>query len=342
VGKRAEEQNLARLAAIAASPRYRDVRACVYVDEFDPSNESQFAAVTFALPEKAGAYIAFRGTDSSLVGWKENFNMAYRYPVPGQVAACAYLNRVADAVEGPLYVGGHSKGGNLAIYAATQCAADAQDRIVAVFDHDAPGFAAEFYETPAFARIRGRIRKTIPQDALVGMLMETLEGYRVVQSSGVAVLQHDPFTWGVDINARDFMLAEGVSAIAGRSDAVISKWIEPLDREQRGVFIDTLFKVLAATGAQTMGDLMHVGGREIAAAAGALVGIDAETRRIILEVLMRLVRVFFTPQVVWDALDAFESAGAAGSGDSPNSEGAAGSAATPDSDDEAIEASVWR
>ena len=303
-GRRAEEQNLALLTAIAASPRYRDVNACFAVDDFDPSNESQFAAITFVLPDGAGTYVAFRGTDASLVGWKENFNIAYRYPVPGQVAACEYLSRVAAAVEGPLYVGGHSKGGNLAIYAATLCGADVQDRIVAVFDHDAPGFAAEFYESPSFARIRARIRKTIPQDALVGMLMETLDGYRVVQSSGIAVLQHDPFTWGVNILSRDFELAQGVSAIAERSDAVISKWIEPLDSEQRGVFIDTLFKVLAATGAQSMGDLAHVGPLEIAAAAEALIDIDPETRRIILEVVARLVRIFFTPRVMWDAMDA--------------------------------------
>ena len=303
VGKRAQDQNQALLAAIAASPRYRDVRVCSYVAEFDRQSETQFSAAAFILPGDAESYIAFRGTDSTLVGWKEDFNLAYRYPVRGQVLACSHVNRIADAVSGPLYLGGHSKGGNLAVYAATQCSAAVQDRIVAVYDHDAPGFASEFFDQPSFARIRPRIRKTVPEDALVGMLMETPVEYRVVRSDAVAMLQHDPFTWEVDIPAREFAFADGVSRMAGRGDAVISKWIEPLDAEQRGAFIDTLFRALTATGAHTTGDLLKIGRPELAALTASLVDTDPETRRIILEVLGRLARLFFTPQATWELLD---------------------------------------
>jgi hypothetical protein len=292
--------------AVAASPRYRDVKVCRYTSVFDKQAQTQFCAMTFILPDGAGAYIAFRGTDSSLVGWRESFNLAFSYPVPGQVSACAYLNEVANSLPGPLFVGGHSKGGNLAVYAATQCNEDVQDRIVAVFDHDAPGFAREFYDQAAFKRVEGRIRKTMPENALVGMLMETIENYRVVRSRVLAVRSHDPFTWEVDVQARDFSLSQDATSTSGRGEAVLNAWIEPLDSNQRAAFVDTLFQVLEAMGVESMRDLATVGPHEVAAAAEVVVDTDAEIRHTVTEVLVRLLSLFVTPRSAWDLLDALD------------------------------------
>jgi hypothetical protein len=269
------------------------------VNKVDDESETQFSATAFVLPGDAGTYIAFRGTDATLVGWKENFNMSYRYPVRGQELACAYLDGIAGSVPHPLYVGGHSKGGNLAVYAAAKSHADIQDAIRAVFDHDGPGFEAAFYNLQSFARIRGRVHKTMPEDAVVGMLMGTLDGYRVVKCDAVGFLQHDPFNWGVDVEAADFHLAEGISRAAGWGDAIITEWMESFDEEQRGVFIDTLYRALVATGAETMRDLKHLGRTELHEAANVLIDADPETRRAVLAVVARLVRLAMTPQATW-------------------------------------------
>ena len=93
-----EEPGLDLLAAVAASPRFRDVRVMGYVDAIDPQAEKQFAAMTFRLTEDL-SYVAFRGTDASLVGWKEDFNLAYRCPVPSQTEAARYLGAVAARVD---------------------------------------------------------------------------------------------------------------------------------------------------------------------------------------------------------------------------------------------------
>jgi hypothetical protein len=175
-----------------------------------------------------------------------------------------------------------------------------------VFDHDAPGFAREFYDQAAFKRVEGRIRKTMPENALVGMLMETIENYRVVRSRVLAVRSHDPFTWEVDVQARDFSLSQDAASTSGRGEAVLNAWIEPLDSNQRAAFVDTLFQVLEAMGVESMRDLATLGPHEVAAAAEVVVDTDAETRHTVTEVLVRLLSLFVTPRSAWDLLDALD------------------------------------
>ena len=131
-GMWSEEDGLRLLAAAAASPRLRDVRVVGHVESTDVRAEKQFAAVTFRLTDDL-SYVAFRGTDSTLVGWKEDFNLSFRCPVPSQVAAARYLADVAGRLDGEFVVGGHSKGGNLAVYAAASVPADVGERITRVF-----------------------------------------------------------------------------------------------------------------------------------------------------------------------------------------------------------------
>ena len=160
------------LGAVAASPRLRDLRVCCYVDDFDESAEKQFSACTLRLPRGA-AYVSFRGTDNSVVGWKEDFNMAFETGVPSQIAAVSYLERVAPTIEGGIYLGGHSKGGNLAAYALARCPADVAGRVVRAFSHDGPGFKRGFLAERDFEPISDVIHRTVPEESVVGMLMDT-------------------------------------------------------------------------------------------------------------------------------------------------------------------------
>lgn len=127
------------MTALAASPRFRNIQMLGYTEQFDAAEEKQFAAVCFQITPDL-CYIAFRGTDSTLVGWKEDFNMAFKCPVPSQKTAVRYLTDAARHCRGKILVGGHSKGGNLAVYAAVKCSEDIQKRIERVYSHDGPGF----------------------------------------------------------------------------------------------------------------------------------------------------------------------------------------------------------
>ena len=224
--------------AMCASPRFRDVIVKNFVDRYDEHVEKQFAAVTYQFGDKL-CYVAFRGTDSTFVGWKEDFNMAFRFPVPSQTDAMEYLNRVAVQCSCPLRVGGHSKGGNLAVYAAMFANEDVKRRIERVYSNDGPGFLKSVLETDAFASVSDRLEKVVPQSSFVGMLMEEHEQYRVIKSHQNNILQHDPYSW--EVNGCDFVSLDGLTPRARCFDQALNQWIVSLPAEERERLVDWLF-----------------------------------------------------------------------------------------------------
>lgn len=242
-GQRDPEPNRVLVSLVAASPRFRGLRVCLYASKFDEAREEQFAACCFDFPN-GDRYVAFRGTDATIVGWKEDFNLAVRYPVPAQDDAAAYL-KLAARKPGLLFAGGHSKGGNLAVHAAMNCSDEVRTRLVAVFDHDGPGFSHKVVASPAFAKVSDRVRKTVPQGSIVGMLFESVEHYRVVASRGVGMVQHNPFNWGVDVAASTFSPAvlSASSAFGGRT---LGEWLDSLDDAERAQFTESLFSLFSA------------------------------------------------------------------------------------------------
>ena len=270
------------LLAACASPRFRDVRVAGYRALSNEEREEQFAAVTFLIPGGA-AYAAFRGTDSTLVGWKEDFNMAFQSPVPAQVSAAAYLERVAAARPGPLYVGGHSKGGNLAVYAAIMLPHAQQDRIVRAFSHDGPGFNENFLRGRGFARMRDRIDKTLPRSSVFGMIFEDQEDYSIVDSTSFALLQHNPFSWVVD--GAEFRCVERISAGARYVDSTLASWMRSVTPEERGRFIDTVFEVIAAADSERFAEIRGRWQTTVPKMLAAAGDIDPETRQLIMRTI---------------------------------------------------------
>ena len=240
------------LCCVVASPRFRGMRVCNYVSETDDAAQKQFAACTLKLPS-GDLYVSFRGTDNSLVGWKEDFNMAFETGVPSQLRAVEYLERVARGARGRIYIGGHSKGGNLAVYAAANCKKTVFSRIERVFSHDGPGFTAEALSSADYAERAGKLSKTVPESSLIGMMFEQQEAYSVVKSTQVGVMQHDPFSWVVD--GTSFAMAEGISRGAGFVDESVNEWISKMSREEREGFVNALFSVLYAGGQDTLAGL---------------------------------------------------------------------------------------
>lgn len=282
---RSPEDNRRLLSAVAASPRFRDVRVCGYTEQVDAGQEKQFGAVTFRLDGQT-AYVAFRGTDSTLLGWKEDFNMAFQSPVPSQEEALRYLEAAARQCPGALLAGGHSKGGNLAVYAAMKCGAPAQDRIVRIYSHDGPGFKEDVLNSGAFRRIGGRVDKTLPQSSVIGMLLEHQEDFRVVRSTRAGLMQHDPFSWVVQGNA--FCVVEQLSASARYMDRTLNAWIRQFNDQDRERFVDALYGILNASEAETIPQLRAGWQRNIPAVARAAAQTDPDTRAFLLRTVRAL------------------------------------------------------
>lgn len=263
------------LLAVAASPRFRDVTIRDYLSLFDTEQQTQFAAMTFVYKNEF-AYVGFRGTDTSLTGWRENFNMVYSPAVPAQEQAVRYLEAVAPRLPRRLVVGGHSKGANLAQYAALQASTAVQDRIERVYSHDGPGFKAGAFSPEDWNRLDGRIHRTVPQDSVVGMLMETQVDPRVVQSDGKGIDQHSVFTWQVD--GDDFAYLEDLTDNAKFTDAVMSEWLARYSDEEAAAVVDALFKAIEASGAQNATEIFFGGAKTVGLITEAAKNIDDGAR----------------------------------------------------------------
>ena len=240
------------LAAVAASPRFRGMRVCNYIEELDPDSDKQFSAMTFRLPGNV-TYVAFRGTDNTLVGWKEDFDLAFETEIPSQREAVEYLEMVAGQTRGPLYAGGHSKGGNLAVYAAVMCCARTAKRLRAAFSHDGPGFTPEMMSRGAWSERAHLIRKTIPDQSLIGMIFEQQDDFTVVSSSEIGIMQHDPFSW--EVGGTVFKPVDRLALGAQHVDRSINDWLASLPRAKREEFVETLFSIFDAGGERTFAAL---------------------------------------------------------------------------------------
>ena len=270
-GQNAEDKRLLQL--LAEAPRYQGLTLCGYESILDPEAQEQFAAVAIRLP--LGACVAYRGTDGTLVGWKEDFNMSFSDVVPAQVHAVEYLNRAA-VLPGTLRLCGHSKGGNLAVYAAAFCDETLQSRIVAVRNFDGPGFQGQIAAKPSFQRILGRTRTFLPRSSVVGMLLEHDEPYTVVESQGSGgIAQHNVYLW--EVNRNGFQELEQLDGGSQLIDRTVKDWVANMAPEQREKVINGLYAALTATQADTVREVRE---KKKMAALKAIMSLDDETRRL--------------------------------------------------------------
>ncbi|MEG0323963.1 MAG: Mbeg1-like protein, partial [Raoultibacter sp.] len=224
------------IAALMASRRYRNLTVAFYANEFSNAVEKQFCAVTFDLGN-GSLYLAFRGTDGSFAGWKEDFNLCFKRVIPSQRSAAAYLSGVASATEKPLIVGGHSKGGNLAEFAALVCDDYLFDRIEAIYNHDGPSFLDDPSPRIGYPSFISKFHKTVPESSAFGMILERRNDYAVVQSSALSVFQHNPMSWKVESGS--FICQEELNKSAVFFDGALDSWLTSKTPEERELFIDT-------------------------------------------------------------------------------------------------------
>ena len=283
------DQILDLAARMARSPRFAGMGLSGYCSHIDAGREAQFAALTVDIGD-GSVYIAFRGTDDTLVGWKEDFNMAFLPTVPSQPIAVEYVKAAAAAHPGKkLVIGGHSKGGNLAVYSAVHCGSRLQRRIRAVYNNDGPGFKESLVETAEYQALGERIRTIVPRSSIVGMLLEHDDNYEVVASCEKGIYQHDGFSW--EVMGNRFVRLREISQAGRSSDRTIRDFIGAMDDEQRERFVDALFEVLGSTNARTLTELDS----DRMGAVGAMIrrykDFDRETRQTLLEAVGVLLKV---------------------------------------------------
>ncbi len=272
------------LEVCATCPRYAPVRLWGHRSKLDEERELQFSATTFNLGN-GESFVAFRGTDDTIVGWKEDFNMAVRCPVPAQEEARDYLNFVAGRTADRLLLGGHSKGGNLAVYAGAFCAPEVQGRIRRIWSNDGPGFLPEVLEAPGYLAIRDKIHAIMPRSGVVGVLLSGDWDTAVVDSSAIGAMQHDGLTW--QVLGPSFVRAAGLSKGSRQADKTFHNLLLELEPGQRRRLVDDIFSVGRELGARTLTELAADGrrGESLRAISAKLVGLEKDSRESVLRAL---------------------------------------------------------
>ncbi len=269
------------LRKMAASRRFGEMKLSCFTDHLDVGKGEQFAALAVETGDGL-VYLSFRGTDDTLAGWKEDFELACMPEVPAQKKAVDYVRDAAKQYpRRRLRLGGHSKGGNLAVYAAVFCPAAVQRRIETAWSNDGPGFHQDLFDLPEHRRIAERIRSIVPKSSVVGMLLEHGEDYAVVDSDQLGFMQHDGFSWQVMGNR--FVTLRQVTRQARLSDMALREWVHGMPVERRERFVSALFDVLSASGAVTLKDLKADSFKAAGAMVKAMKDLDKETREGLLD-----------------------------------------------------------
>lgn len=275
------------LQKMAETKRFGNVRLTGFVNRIDFEKEFQFCAMTVML-QKGLSYVVFRGTDDTLVGWKEDFNMSFLPVVPAQSMAYAYLENVANRIWGKLYVGGHSKGGNLAIYAGVRSSYRIRRKILTVYNNDGPGFYDIKNLGNAYEEMLPKIRNYVPESSVIGVLMEHAGEFTVVKSNSKGFFQHDAMSW--EILGPHFVELETLSSASVMFGQVTSNWLKGVTKQERETFVDTLFGILDATKARSIDDLNAEKAKVANRVLKEITGLDKETKTMLAKTLTVLFR----------------------------------------------------
>ena len=275
------------MCRMAHSVRFGGMLLNGYCELMDDAREQQFAALTIDLGN-GSIYISFRGTDDTIVGWKEDLNMGYLEVIPSQTRALEYLGRMTRQYpDAKLRIGGHSKGGNLAVYSGMKCAPFVQKRIQKIYSLDGPGFRPEVLKECHYNAIEGKVVKLLPHSSMIGMIFERDIHYRVVESNSHGLLQHDPFSWLVEedhfVDVGDIYESQKII------NEALNEWILSLNEEQVRTFVETLYQVISASQADDLITFTADWKKSMNAVVTALKEVDDQTA----EMLRGIIRSLF-------------------------------------------------
>ena len=255
LGVATSPQVLESFCRLPTVPRFRPLQLSGYRRIDDLDHAEQFSALTVRIPDGT-RFITFRGTDDNIFAWKENFRMSITDTIPAQEDALRYLLWAMDAYDGSFVVCGHSKGGNLAVYASSMLPQNLQDRIMSVYSFDGPGFREDFLHQEGYLRILPKLHSLIPQNSIVGLLLSAGKDPEIVTSTCFGARAHDGFTW--EVLGTGFVRSEALSSSSALFQEAMKETLSGMSREEREAFIEDFFQIMTSTGAFTLTDLTEI------------------------------------------------------------------------------------
>lgn len=273
---------------LGQSKRFKDMIVTRYINKINPEQEQQFSATTVLLPDDT-IFVSYRGTDSTIIGWKEDFNMCFKSHITSQKEAVQYLNESAEKYPRKIRIGGHSKGGNLAVYAGLFTCKEIQDRIINIYNNDGPGFDDEITQTEEYKKMIPKVHTYIPQSSVIGRLLNHEEKYTVVHSTQKGIMQHDLYSW--EVEGKEFVCLENVTNGSEMFDKTLKEWLKNIDPAKREVVIDAVFDILRTTEAEYFSELKKNWIVNAKLMLGKYKDLDEESKAIIAEILKKLMTV---------------------------------------------------
>lgn len=286
--ERYRKDNLELFEAMVESKRYRRMRMNYFSDITSLLAETQFSAMTVFL-EDGPTVVIYRGTDETMVGWKEDFNMSFKEPVTGQSLSALYLQQVSEHIDGKYIVLGHSKGGNFAVYASMNVEDEVQDRIEKVYSFDSPGFRPEILESVDFNKIKDRIIKYLPHSSIFGVLLQSKENYQIVECFSIGVLQHNPYNWQVSGN--EFKKLDKLDRGSVFLNETYNEWLYGLSDEELHAYSEIWYQIMQEANITTMLEFTKEPGKTLTSLIDAIRETDDKTKEMAKELARGLVEV---------------------------------------------------
>ena len=287
------------LNKLCSGARFGDMLLGGYVNKISPEKNEQMSAITFFLSDES-SFTAFRGTDDTLVGWKEDFTFSFMKETEGQKSAVEYLNRLyglaeraddqtaGEAVPLSVSVGGHSKGGNFAVFASAFCDQDVKERIVRVYNNDGPGFLEEITETKEYLEIVPKVISVIPTESVFGLLLNSKYYYKMVKSSAKGIWQHDALSWQIMRN--HFEETGEVSEGSLLMKRIIEAWVYGMNLDERKDFVDSVFNLLEDSGLESLSEIAAEQFRSIPELIHAYRNLNLEEKQKLHETMSSLLK----------------------------------------------------
>lgn len=272
---------------LGKSNRFKNMIATNFINKIDVEKEKQFSAITIVLPDDT-VFVSYRGTDDTLVGWKEDFNMCFKSHIASQLDAVEYINNISKKYGNNIRIGGHSKGGNLAVYAAMFADEETKNKIINVYNNDGPGFGDEIANSKQYKERIDNINTYIPQSSVVGRLLNHEEKYTVVKSTQKGIMQHDLYSWQVE--GTKFICLEEVTNGSQFVDKTLKEWLKNLDSKQREVAIDAIFDIISTTDATRFEEIKEKWFVNTGIMLKKYNSLDENSKRMIIEFVQKLLR----------------------------------------------------
>jgi len=241
--------------AMVRSRRFASMSLSNYRSVLDKEVEKQFAAMIFSLPELDYHQLVFRGTDDSVIGWKEDFQLTYSREIPAHRSAMTFLEDYLPNLSGRITVSGHSKGGNLALYSAVQSSTALREKIAELLLLDSPGLMKSLLEKPSYQELKDRMTVIRPQDSVVGVMLYWDRPAQLVAAEGIGFAQHNALTWEVDLTTNDFVYEDQPTELSQRLEETFQEWIETLPNQELKQVCDLVFDTILDSGIESLNDI---------------------------------------------------------------------------------------